>query len=377
MKRFKRLLKWTAIITLCLLVSGALVISGYMQQAKFGAAPSGKRLTQIATSPEYRSGKFHNTVERPSLAEGHTFWGELNDYFFGKHPRRSPRAQVPSIKTDLSSIPRDSNVVIWLGHSTCFIQADGIRFLTDPSLSGNASPIPGTVPAFRGANIYSPDDIPDIDYVLVSHDHYDHFDYETMRNLRGRVKHVVCGLGIGAHLERWHYSPEQIIERDWHQQAVSGNGVLIYTEEAAHFSGRTFIQDRALWVSFVIQTPSTRIFYSGDGGYGKHFATIGAKYGPFDLALMECGQYDKAWHYVHLLPEEVVKASVDVKAKQVLPVHNSKFQLAKHPWDEPLEKMLALSAGKPYRLATPMIGEPFKIGDTTHRFTQWWKYEVY
>jgi L-ascorbate metabolism protein UlaG (beta-lactamase superfamily) len=215
--------------------------------------------------------------------------------------------------------------------------------------------------------------MPEIDYLLISHDHYDHLDYETVLALRNKIKHVVCGLGTGAHFERWGYTPEQIIEKDWYEKVSVNDSVAIYTESSHHDSGRGFTRGKALWMSYLIQTGKTKVYISGDGGYDDRFVQIGKKYGPIDWAVMEAGQYDKAWHSVHNLPEEVVQAGIDLKAANLLPVHNSKFTLAKHPWDEPLIKVTELSISKPYKLATPMIGEVVRLNDSTQVFKQWWK----
>jgi len=374
MKNIFVLLKRFIITVICVALLLSITACIYMQHPKFGRLPSGEELKRIERSPNFKTGKFQNSTATPTFAKGYGFWSEVGKTIFKKYPRKRPVDSIPSIRTDLRKLPADSNVLVWMGHSSCFIQIDGKRILIDPVFSNNASPIPGSVKAFKGTGIYTVDSMPEIDYLLISHDHYDHLDYETATGLKGKVKHVVCGLGTGAHFKRWGYADAQVIEADWHQEAVSMDGFKIYTEEARHKSGRGLKQNQALWVSFVIQSSGYNIFYSGDGGYDAHFDAIGKKYGPFDLALMECGQYDSAWHYVHLLPEEIAKASMDLNTKKLLPVHNSKFALANHPWDEPLVKITALSAGKPYQLITPMIGETVLLSDTTQQFQQWWKH---
>jgi L-ascorbate metabolism protein UlaG (beta-lactamase superfamily) len=254
-----------------------------------------------------------------------------------------------------------------------FIQVGGVRILADPSFSGKASPLPWGTKAYKGSNIYSAADMPVIDYLLISHDHYDHLDYETVLALKNKVKHVICGLGTGAHFERWSYTPQQIIEKDWHETVTANDSVTIHTESTHHDSGRGFTRGKALWMSYLIQSPKTKIYISGDGGYDDRYASIGKKYGPIDWAVMETGQYDKAWQSVHNLPEEVAQATLKLQAKNLLPVHHSKYTLAKHPWDEPLIKITELSQAKPYRLATPMIGEAVRLHDSTQVFKQWWK----
>ena len=345
----------------------------YMKQPQFGALPEGARLELIKKSPNYKNGKFRNLVEKPTISEGYSISGEIYKSLFKKFPRREPTSSLPSVKTDLKSLPADSNVLVWFGHSSFFLQLDGVKILVDPIFSGIASPLPWGVKAYKGTDIYTADNMPEIDYMLLSHDHYDHLDYQTVKALQPKVKHVVCGLGAGAHYERWGYTAQQIIEKDWDEKVEVKPGFNIFTESTHHDSGRGFTSSQALWLSFYIQSPSLNIYYSGDGGYSDRFSSIAKKHPPIDWAIMECGQYNKAWQSVHELPEEVVKATLELGAKNMLPVHHSKFTLAQHPWDEPLIQISALSQSKPYRLATPMIGEKVMLNNNSQVFKQWWK----
>lgn len=365
----KRVLKITIAVILLLIT----VVFIYMQHPKFGKAPSGERLALVKQSPAYKNDRFQNSSATPVIAEGYSFWEELWKSVFNDYPRRKPADSIPSIKTDLLHLPPDSNIVVWFGHSSCFIQTDGKRILVDPVFSGNASPLPGSVKAFKGADIYSVADLPPIDYLLISHDHYDHLDYRTVLALKDKIKYVVCGLGLGSDFEYWGYPKEKIIEKDWYGEVMVDSGFIIHTEPARHQSARALKQDKTLWLSYVLQTPTQTIFISGDGGYDKHFAAIGNKYGPIDLAIMENGQYDSAWHYVHMLPEETLKATIDLKAKRLLPVHHSKFLLARHEWDEPLNKITRLAKANHIPVLTPLIGEAVNLNDTTQTFREWWK----
>lgn len=345
----------------------------YIKQAKFGQLPEGEQLKRIEKSPNYKDGQFHNLIEKPTITEGYSFIGEIYTSLFKKFPRTTPAVVLPSIKTNLKTIPIDSNVIVWFGHSSFFLQVDGIKILVDPIFSGNASPIPGSVTAYKGSDIYTADDMPEIDYLLISHDHYDHLDYETILALQTRVKKVVCGLGVGAHFKLWGYQPQQIVEKDWNEKLAVAKDFNIHVESTHHDGGRGFTRSKALWLSFLIQAPSMKVYYSGDGGYDDRFERIGKKYGEIDWAIMECGQYNKAWHSVHELPEEVAKATVQLNAKNLLPVHHSKFTLARHPWDEPLIKISEYSKNQPYRLATPMIGEVVQLNNGQQVFNAWWK----
>lgn len=344
----------------------------YMRHPKFGKAPSGKRLTLLQQSPNYKDGKFQNIEYTPDLTKGYSMLGIMYDMLFKKHPRRKPIDSLPSVKTDLLNLPLASNVLVWFGHSSYYLQVEGKRFLIDPVLSGNASPLPGTNKSFKGSDIYSIADLPPIDYLVISHDHYDHLDYETVMALKEKVGKVICGLGVGEHFEHWGFAPEQLIEKDWNETITFDSGMTLNTVPGRHFSGRGFIRNNTLWLAYVLKTPTLNLFIGGDSGYGNHFAKIGEKFGPFDLAILENGQYNVAWQAIHTLPTEVIKAAKDLKAKRIFPVHSSKFMLAMHQWDEPLNEVSRLN-NEEIPLVTPMIGEVVRLGDEKQIFTQWWK----
>ncbi len=373
MKKLIKIVKRTFLILLALL--GILTVCGciFLQHPKFGKGPSGERLARIEKSPNFKDGKFQNINPTPTFAPGYTFWGQIKKQIFEETPRKIPVDLIPSKKTDLLHLDPKEDIIIWFGHSSCFIQLAGKKILIDPVLNTNASPIPGTVKSFAGTNVYAASDIPEIDYLLISHDHYDHLDYETILALEPKIKHVICGLGVGAHFEYWGYPLSKLIEKDWHEKEIIGKDFTIFVEPAHHKSGRSLKQNKTLWASYVIQAPTHTLYYSGDGGYDTHFAEIGKKFGPIDMAIMEDGQYDKAWRYVHLLPDQVVQATIDLKAKRIFPVHCAKFTLAKHPWDEPLEKVTQISKEHHIPVATPLIGEAIYLKDTSQIFSQWWK----
>lgn len=367
-----KLIKKIIIGIACAVIALGLLLSLYMCQAKFGKLPQGDRLAALKVSPNYKKGKFRNKTECPTFSEGYSLAGELYKSLTVKYSRTRPEDSIPSIKTDLKEIPITENVLVWLGHSSFFLQLEGKKFLVDPVFSGCASPIPGSVKAYKGTDIYAAEEMPDIDYLLISHDHYDHLDYETIVKLEPKVGKVICGLGVGAHFEHWGYDNSKLIERDWSEKIEIAKDFTVYTERTHHESGRGLIRGKALWLSFVIWSPSMKIYYSGDGGYDNRFEEIRKKYGSMDWAIMECGQYDRAWESVHNLPEQVVRATNDLKAKKMLPVHHSKFTLANHPWDEPLVKITELSASQTYNLATPLIGEIVYLNNRSQQFKQWW-----
>jgi L-ascorbate metabolism protein UlaG (beta-lactamase superfamily) len=373
MKKSLRILKKIMVTFLIVILLLATITFFYLQQPQFGENPSGKRLAEIEKSAHFKNDRFQNIVERPTLSEGYTMLGEIYNVVFKDYPRREPSDSLPSVKTNLKNIPADSDALVWFGHSSVFMQLEGKKILIDPVFSGKASPLPWGVHAYKGSDIYSVADMPEIDYLFISHDHYDHLDYETIVGLKDKVKHVVCGLGVGAHFERWGYKPEQIIEKDWNEKIELDDNFTIFTETSHHESGRGLLRGKTLWMSYLIQTPNLKIYISGDGGYDDRFKKIGEKFGPIDWAILECGQYDKAWQSVHNLPEEVAQAAVDLGAKNMIPVHNSKFTLGKHAWDEPLKKITQLSVNKPYRLVTPMIGEEVDLKNNHQQFKRWWE----
>jgi L-ascorbate metabolism protein UlaG (beta-lactamase superfamily) len=370
-KVFKRI---TRILVLLFSIAAllALITFVYMMHPTFGAKAEGKRLERMLASPNYKNGVFVNRSFTPLITKGYSMRKVSFDFIFNKSARAKPKGIIPSVQTDLKNLPQ-GDWLVWFGHSSYLIQTDGLKILVDPVFSGNASPVPGTTKAFKGSNTYQAEDMPEIDYLFISHDHYDHLDYETMLKLKAKVKKVICGLGVGAHLERWGYAPENIIELDWDTNTDIPGGGKIFGLTARHFSGRGFRRNGTLWIAYLLQTPTRKIFIGGDGGYDKHFKGIGELHGPIDFAILENGQYNPAWSEIHFLPGENVQAAIELKAKRVFPVHSSKFDLALHDWDEPLNEFSRRIAAAGISLATPKIGEPVNLNDATQKFTEWWK----
>lgn len=368
-KKIIKIMIYILIAVIALTVVALIILN----QPQFGKLPSGKRLERIQKSPNYKDGTFKNLSETPVMTDDKNRFTTIMKFLFDRNKNTTPKDIIPSIKTDLKSLDRSKDVLIWMGHSSYFIQLDGKRILVDPVLNGHASPFSFMIKAFRGADIYKIEDIPAIDYLFITHDHWDHLDYKTVLDLKDRVSKVVCGLGVGEHLEYWGYAPENITELDWDEQTSPDSNWNITATPARHFSGRDMRSNRTLWASFVLQSPSFKIFIGGDGGFDTHFAQIGEKYGPFDLAILEQGQYDQKWKYIHTLPEQAIQASEDLKAKRLLPVHNSKFALGNHDWQEPLEKIVSNCEGHSLLAITPLIGEPVNLKDSTQVFRKWWE----
>ncbi|HMK05225.1 MAG TPA: MBL fold metallo-hydrolase [Ferruginibacter sp.] len=344
----------------------------FMGQSKFGKAPSGERLERIKASHNYRDGKFQNQSLTPDLTEGANYFSILKDFFFNKDKRGKPSITLPSKKTDLHALTPDKNVLVWFGHSSYFMQVDGKKILVDPVFSGNASPLKFTTKSFNGADVYTTDDIPIIDYLFISHDHWDHLDHDTVIKLKPKTRKIITGLGTAAHLEHWGFDKNIIEEKDWNEEVKLDEGFVVNTTPARHFSGRGFKRQQALWLSFALQTPSMNIYIGGDSGYDAHFSDIGKQFGPFDLAILECGQYNKSWKNIHMMPEELVQAGEDLKAKKIMPVHWSKFTLALHSWDEPITRVVAEAKKRNFPIVHPMIGEEVNLKDTAES-NSWWE----
>ncbi|MGV3696844.1 MBL fold metallo-hydrolase [Flavobacterium sp.] len=347
-------------------------LSFFLNQPKFGRLPSGKRLESIHNSPNYRNGKFSNLNFTPDLTEGETYLRIIKKVLFEKDRRNKPTDTIPSQKTDLFALTKEENVLVWFGHSSYFMQLEGKAFLVDPVFSGAVSPIPATTRSFFGADVYTADEIPEIDVLVLSHDHWDHLDYETVVKLRHKVKNVITGLGTAEHLEYWGFDTNIIFERDWNEEIDLGDGFIMNTTPARHFAGRMLKRNQALWMSFVLQTPKRKIYLGGDSGFDTHFEAIGKQFGPFDLAILECGQYNESWKYIHMFPEELVTASHKLNAKALMPVHWAKFALSNHAWDEPIKRVSVAAEKGNLPLLTPMIGQKVNL-DAPGNFEKWWE----
>mgnify|MGYP001155182509 FL=1 len=292
--------------------------------------------------------------------------------FMNKPADTAPSAPLPSVKVDLRGQTGDEPVVVWFGHSSYFIKLAGLTVLVDPVFCGYASPFPFSTKAFAGTDVYGVDDLPEIDIVLITHDHYDHLDYKTMQRLATKGRHFYTSLGVGSHLEYWGIPASTITELDWWDEVAVGDGGVLTATSARHFSGRDFRRGRTLWSSFVLRVGGYTLFLGGDSGYGPHFKMIGERFGPMDLAILECGQYGKDWPAIHMQPEECVTAAGELRAKALLPVHWGKFSLSLHPWDEPVRRVVAAAREKGLAFATPMIGEPVALGGPLPQ-TAWWE----
>ncbi|MDR3299398.1 MAG: MBL fold metallo-hydrolase [Candidatus Accumulibacter sp.] len=337
-----------------------------------GEAPSEEEVAAYQKLPYFKDGRFQSPEPLPSYPERSTGTGPSGWIRFALPNPHAPDAPIPKVALDVSSfaaVPADL-AVYWLGHSSLIVELEGKRLLVDP-VFGNAAPIPGIVRRFTDAPLER-DQIPPLDYVLITHDHYDHLEYATMRALRDRDVRFVVPYGVGAHLRKWGIPAARIHEVGW-GEAFSADDLTIASERTLHYSGRTFDnRNKSLWTSWALKGRRLRVFISGDSGYGEHFREIGAKHGPFDLAFIEIDAWNPGWPKTHMFPEEVIRACHDLGARALVPAHWGVFDLARHPWDESIRLIadLAAKAGD-VKLLTPLMGERLIPNETVTR--AWWK----
>ncbi|MEM6288966.1 MAG: MBL fold metallo-hydrolase [Bacteroidota bacterium] len=362
-RRWLRIAGWSVLA----LAAGVALLVASMWEA-FGAAPAGERLDRIAQSPQYRDGQFQNTI--PTVADGVSFetvWA----YLTGGSDHRTPEAALPVAAADVAEAPAGLRVT-WLGHSTLLVEIEGVRVLVDPIWGERASPSP-----WFGAPRFAPPplalaDLPPLDAVAISHDHYDHLDLPTVRALAASVPRWAVPLGVGAHLEAWGIPAERITEVDWWGEVRLG-GVRLVSTPARHFSGRFLARDETLWTGWALVGDSSRVWYSGDTALTPEFAEVGRRLGPFDLTLIEAGAYDAAWADVHLGPEQAVAAHRIVQGGTeglMVPVHWGMFDLALHGWTEPAERVRAAAAAVGVRTVTPRPGE--SVTPASEPAAPWW-----
>jgi len=375
LKKLFKILFYLLIIVIVFAIS----IYLFMKTPVFGALPSGKSLEKVKNSKNYIDGEFRNKEKTELLTDTKkTPIKRLLEFAFEKDPEGTvPKIALPSVKTDLKTLDPNEDLIVWFGHSSLFIQIAGKKILVDPVFSKYASPVPFSNKAFEGTNIYTVDDLPEIDILLITHDHYDHLDYPTVKKLKEKVAKVIVPLGVDAHFLRWDFDEEKIVTVDWDDEVTIDDNLKIYALETRHFSGREFSnRNQSLWVSYLIEEKYNdnlyRLFLSGDGGYSPRFKGFKEKFQNIDLAVMEAGQYNEEWALIHSLPEDIIKEVRDMEVTKLFPIHNSKFKLSKHPWDEPLRKLDDFTINTNIQLLTPMIGEKLYL-HKENSFKKWWE----
>lgn len=363
------MLLYSVLLLVCLAIGSCAV----MNSARFGRQPAGERLERIQDSPNYGDGGFRNTVPTATLAKGQSSVKIIIGSLFAHPDRLRPVSAVPTERHDLKSLPVDTDVLVWLGHSSYFMNLGGIRILADPVFSEYGAPFSFANRIFPGTALYAAEDMPEIDILLISHDHWDHLDYPTIMALMPKVKTAVMPLGVGAHFEHWGYPAEKIAEADWNTALRFENGLSVHLVPARHFSGRSLTRNKSLWAGFVLETPQRRIYLSGDTGYGPHIGEIAKTFDGFDLAAIDGGQYDPRWPLIHMTPEEAVTSAGELRADALLLAHVGRFAIASHPWDEPFDRASAAARKAGMPLLTPKIGEPVWFENKQQAFTPWWR----
>lgn len=360
-----------SVVAIMLIASAASL--PFVLNAGFGQAPQGAEKSLIERSPNYRDGEFQNTLPTPGFSSDKNMVVALWEFLTVKRENARPQQPLPLVPTDLASLPLETDTMIWLGHSSWYLQLSGKRILIDPVFSSYAAPFAFLNKAFDGNYPWQAANMPEIDLLIISHDHYDHLDYATIKGLMPKIKRAVVPLGVGSHLRYWGMKDEVVTEADWQQSVDISDALSVHVLPARHFSGRGLKRNQTLWASFMFVTPTQKIYYSGDSGYGPHFKAIGEQFGKVDIAILEDGQYDQDWRYIHMMPEQTAQAAVDLNAQRVLPGHAGRFVLAKHTWDDPYKRLAQASKDKAYRLLTPMQGEPVWPADATQTFRAWWE----
>lgn len=345
----------------------------YMRSAQFGGKATKELIKQYEQSPNWEDGKFQNLEATSMDISLYKIPGLIYQQLTNR-AAREPNAPLPVVSFDSAHFlaPAPTSKFIWYGHSALLLRINERNILIDPMLGPNASPIaPITTRRFSENTLDLIDDFPDIDLLLMTHDHYDHLDYASIQKLAPKTKQYFIALGVKRHLVHWGIDPGLITEFDWWEQQELHDIRITFTP-TRHFSGRG-LTDRAksLWGGWAFKTAQEHIWFSGDGGYGEHFKEVGQRLGPFDFAFMECGQYNENWRLLHLYPEESIQAAKDAGAKKIMPVHWCGFALAPHAWKDPIERFVqaAITKGMPFTL--PELGKVYNFEETQAK--QWWE----
>lgn len=362
------------IVLLLVLVLSLLKRAGIFLPS-FGRTPGKDAKQRYDESPNYRNGRFQNLELTPMNPEDFSPRKVMMGFLRDRKLRRPPGSikNLPINKEVYTGL--DNNPLItWLGHSGLLVRIGGKNILCDPVFSPSASPFSfAGIKAFAYDHPYSTGDLPAIDIFLLTHDHYDHMDYKLIRKLRNKAELFIVPLGVGQHLEHWGIEPGRIREMDWWESLPLDENLSIVATPGRHFTGRGLgNRNSTLWCGWAIKDKIHSILLGGDSGYGSHFKEIGERLGPFDLAALECGQYNENWPFIHMMPEQTVQAGIDVRAGTLLPIHWGRFSLSLHPWNESPERALAASRESGIKLLTPRIGETV-AAPFSGSYEPWWR----
>ena len=349
---------------------------------QFGENPSGEHLEKMRESQNYsiKKEKFKNRKEDifEQMSERDSFWDNPSKRFSNNMLFNSnetvPEKLLPEIKPpDIDQFLASTNSIkfIWFGHSTILINIQGTIILIDPVFSKSASPVNFIVPRFQPP-VLELEKLPQIDYILISHDHYDHLDMETVLFFKEKNVRFITPLGVTSHLKKWGISESNMFELDW-WDSIDFKDVSFVCTPAQHFSGRLALLDvsKTLWASWVVKSESNNFYFSGDSGYDIHYKEIGEKHGPFDLVFMDSGQYNERWREVHNMPEEAIQGFLDLQGKVLVPIHWGMFNLAIHNWYDPIQESVKYSSKYDVELMTPKLGQLVSM-DQQNKFEKWW-----
>lgn len=355
MKKWKKLVIWLLSIAATLAIATWLVF----QLPSFGGVSEGARLDRMRQSKQFHGARFENA---PPYVHNYSLMREMRAYFGDEV--REPQFAVPVVRLSADQLSRPVALGLrawWLGHASVLLEIDGVRILTDPVLSMRASPFQFLGPARQHPAPLAVSDLKNVDAVVISHDHFDHLDMDTIQALATGGTHFYVGLGIGAHLERWDVPAAQIHEMDWWDSAQVGD-VAIHCAPARHYSGRKSTDNSTLWASWLVKGPNHSAYFSGDTGYAEHFKAVRERLGAPQLSMIKIGAYGDTWLDIHMSPESAIQAHRDLGAGTLLPVHWGTFNLAYHAWEEPVVRAVKEAKSQGVQIVTPRPGEKFEVG---------------
>ena len=369
---FKKILKRSFVFLVLLIV---IIVIFVNWSPEFGGDPTKKDIEIYYKTGHYKGGRFNNYSLTPMEFSYDKMVEVVADYL-DDSVKNIPSQSIRVIQQDSLNLEqtKDKSKLIWFGHSAFFLQLDNKNILLDPMFGEVPFPIDlGADSRFFKKLPISIEEIPQIDYVFISHDHYDHLDYGSIKKLEAKTKLFILPIGVGAHFREWGIDDSKIKEYNWWEED-SINGLFFAFTPSRHFSGRgLFNQNSTLWGSWVIKGENKTLFFSGDGGYDDHFNKIGEKYGPFDIALVECGQYNKHWKDIHMVPEESALAIKELNAKVGIPIHWGAFSLSTHAWNEPPVRIKRAADSLGVNIATPLIGEVMMLDSISVGYNSWWE----